>query len=276
MLDYKFTVEQLQQIIPNNKEADEWFQVLETLFHLYSIDTPERAAGFISQCAYESRGFRSIEENMNYSETALNRVFGKYFGTKRNAKNYARKPEKIANVVYANRMGNGNTKSGDGWKYRGRGIIQLTGKNNYKKFAEHVGMSLDEVIEYLETKYGAAHAACWYWMVNGLNEYADAGDTYSMTKRINGGTHGLAGRRKLYRKAVDALVGEKTVATVTQTSFGMGDRGEGVKALQAALGIVADGYFGPNTHRTVKSFQRNNGLVADGIAGKNTLKKLGL
>jgi putative chitinase len=121
------------------------------------------------------------------------------------ANKYARQPEMIANYVYANRLGNGDELSGDGWKYRGRGLIQLTGKYNYQKFADTVGMDLEQVTRYLETKQGAAEAACLFWMNNKLNSYADVGDIKGMTKVINGGYIGLPEREENYKKALNIL-----------------------------------------------------------------------
>ena len=140
-------------------------------------------------------------ENLNYSSKALRAVFGKYFKTTNQANNYARKPQKIANKVYANRMGNGSETSGDGWKYRGRGLIQLTGKNNYKDFSKWIGN--DGVIDdpdLVATEY-AVHSAVFYWDKKKLNKIADQDDVRKMTKRINGGLNGLSHRKELLNKA---------------------------------------------------------------------------
>ena len=128
---------------------------MPALFEKYEINTLNRAAGFLAQCSHESNNFRILEENLNYSADALIKVFPKYFKSLDEAKLYARNPEKIANKVYANRMGNGDEASGDGFKYRGRGFIQLTGKNNYQMFAETLKLSLDETINYCTTKQSA-------------------------------------------------------------------------------------------------------------------------
>lgn len=160
-----------------------------------SINTPKRIAAFIAQCAHESGGFSVTSENLNYSEKALNTVFGKYFiRAGRSAAPYARKPEKIANIVYGGRMG--NNSPGDGWKYRGRGFIQLTGKNNYAKFQStnpygDVLVNPDTVAEDMNL---SVLTAIWYWNTNNLNRFADSGDIRGLTKAINGGFNGLDDR----------------------------------------------------------------------------------
>jgi putative chitinase len=132
-------------------------------------------------------------------------TFKKYFPTEDLAKKYERKPEMIANRVYANRMGNGDEPSGDGFKYRGRGLIQLTGKNNYTLFANALEISIEETVEYLETPAGACSSAGWFWDNNRLNDYCDRGDFVGLTKRINGGTIGLADRQHHYDVAYKLL-----------------------------------------------------------------------
>jgi putative chitinase len=170
----------------------------------FGIDSKLRLAAFIAQCGHESGGFRFLSENLNYSSDALLRVFGKYFDAK-TAAEYARKPERIANRVYANRMGNGPETSGDGWKFRGKGIIQLTGKDNVSRFAASVGMTVDEASAYLETIEGACMGAGWFWSVNNLNALADKGDMRTLTRRINGGEHGLEDRLAQYAKVKKLL-----------------------------------------------------------------------
>jgi putative chitinase len=162
-------------------------------------------AAFLAQCAHESGGFSSIVENLNYKPQALRRLFPKYFSDDVTANQYCARPNKqeaIANLIYANRMGNGNESSGDGYRFRGRGLIQLTGRSNYQAFADSLEMSIDDVPEYLGTFEGAAQSACWFWETNNLNKFADAGDILGMTKRINGGTIGLEDRKKHYDHAL--------------------------------------------------------------------------
>jgi len=195
------TPEQLQKL----GISTDWCQVLNDLLPKYDIDSPQRIASFIAQCSHESGHFEKLIENLNYGITGLVSTWPKRFTTKEQANKYTRQPEMIANYVYANRLGNGDEFSGDGWKYRGRGLIQLTGKYNYQKFADTVGMTLDEVPRYLETKQGAAEAACLFWKNNKLNSYADVGDIKGMTKVINGGYNGLPEREENYRKALNIL-----------------------------------------------------------------------
>lgn len=147
---------------------------------------------FLAQCSHESGGFRTLRENLNYSSERLLQVFPKYF-TKELAEKYGRHPEMIANRVYASRMGNGDEKSGDGWKYRGRGLIQLTGKSNYEAFFKsNPGYSP----EYLETSEGAAKSAVWFWKSRGLDKETDV---VKITKKINGGVNGLNDRKSKYQ-----------------------------------------------------------------------------
>jgi putative chitinase len=201
----EITQEQLQQIIPNNPYVDHWCEALNAILPDYEINTPERVASFLAQCAHESGGFKFLKENLNYRAASLRKVFSKYFPTDELAAQYANQPERIANRVYANRMGNGDEYSGDGFHFCGRGLIQLTGRKNYTAFANDTGMSVDEVPGYLETFEGAVQSACWFWNNNNLNQYADADDIETMTRRINGGINGLEDRKKHYEHAKQVL-----------------------------------------------------------------------
>lgn len=175
----------------------------------YHIDTVNRLASFLAQVGHESGGFRYTAENLNYSQEALMRVFPKYFRTAAQASAYARKPEKIANRVYANRMGNGDEGSGDGFRYRGRGLIQLTGKTNISNFANDLEMSIDQALVYLDTPEGAVMSAGWYWDKNLLNQWADKGDIVRQSKIINGGTNGLQDRLHHYEVAKANILAAK-------------------------------------------------------------------
>lgn len=198
------TKDQLSQMIKGNKHVDNWYKALSILLPEYEIDSPKRIAMFIAQCAHESthRGvpFAALEENLKYSAKGLRKTFGKYFQTDELAAEYAMKPEKIANRVYANRYGNGPESSGDGWRHRGQGLIQLTFKDNYRDFGESLDPTLSpaEVSEYLSTFEGASQSACWFWENKRLNRFADIGDVKGATKVINGGDFGLADREKHY------------------------------------------------------------------------------
>jgi putative chitinase len=199
------TQAQLAQMIPGNPYVAEWYEALEQLLPDYDINTPQRVAAFIAQCAHESGGFKAIKENLNYRAVTLRKVFPKYFPNDDIANAYAGKPEMIANRVYGNRMGNGDEHSGDGFRYCGRGLIQLTGHDNYQAFADSLEMEVTDVPDYLATFEGAAQSACWFWEKNNLNQFADAGDILTMTKRINGGTIGLEDRQQHYQHALHIM-----------------------------------------------------------------------
>jgi putative chitinase len=195
-------LDQLKQIIPKNPYAEYWHRALAQLLPEYQIDTPQRMAAFLAQCAHESGGFTAIKENLNYRAVTLRKVFPKYFPTDELAQQYANKPQMIANKVYANRMGNGDESSGDGYRYCGRGLIQLTGRDNYFWFASSLELTPEAASEYMETFEGAAQSACWFWETNNLNQWADKSDIVTLTKRINGGTIGLEDRKKHYEHAL--------------------------------------------------------------------------
>jgi putative chitinase len=199
---FNFTKQQLKEMIPRNPYVDQWFEAISEILPEYEITTPQRVAAFLAQCAHESGGFVFLKENLNYKAASLRRVFPKYFPDDAIAAQYAGKGEMIANRVYANRMGNGDEASGDGWRYCGRGLIQLTGKNNYTFFAGSLDIPVEEASEYLQTFEGAVQSACFFWEQNKLNQWADAGDILTLTKRINGGTIGLEDRIKHYEHAL--------------------------------------------------------------------------
>lgn len=199
------TVEQFTEMFPKNKNPQAWTTALNEVLPTYKIDTPERIASFLAQCGHESAGFTVLQENLNYSAQGLCGTFKKYFPTPESAQPYARKPEMIANRVYGNRMGNGDEASGEGYKFRGRGPIQLTGKDNYTACSDFLFQD-DTLVQnpdmLLDPEY-ALHSACWFWWKNDLNNYADSADLVTMTKRINGGTIGLEDRIKHYNHAME-------------------------------------------------------------------------
>jgi putative chitinase len=201
----QITFDQLNDFFEDTDEdiIEAFVNPLNEAFEEFEINTPNRVAMFLAQVGHESGGLRHRKENLNYSAAGLNKIFPKYFKRAgRDANEYHRQPEAIANVVYANRMGNGDEASGEGWKFCGRGLIQLTGKNNYSAFAEFMEMDLDEVVEYLETEEGAAMSAGWFWDSRDLNKWADEGNIIKCTRLINGGTIGLADRKKHYEEAL--------------------------------------------------------------------------
>ena len=199
---FNFTKQQLKEMIPRNPYVDQWFEAIYEILPEYEITTPQRVAAFLAQCAHESGGFVFLKENLNYKAASLRKVFPKYFPDDAIAAQYAGKGEMIANRVYANRMGNGPEESGDGFRYCGRGLIQLTGKNNYTFFAGSLDIPVEEASEYLQTFEGAVQSACFFWEQNKLNQWADKGDILTLTKRINGGTIGLEDRQKHYQHAL--------------------------------------------------------------------------
>lgn len=207
--EFDFRLGQVEQLITSDSE--QWFDAMNRVLPEWDVNTVKRVAGFISQCGHESAGFTRLEENLNYSWTALRRVFGsRYFPTNANARQYHRQPEKIANWVYMDRNRTsrgrlGNVYEGDGWLFRGRGLIQLTGRANYESFGNSVNMTPEEVVEYIQTPAGAIESACWYWQTRDLNESADAGDVEGMTRKINGGTHGLDDRLTRWNRAIHVL-----------------------------------------------------------------------
>ena len=182
-----------------------WLEPLNAAFAKYDISTPARQASFIGQCSHESGNFRILEENLHYSATALMRVWPSRFPNLEVANQFAGNAEKIANKVYAGRMGNGDEESGDGWKYHGRGLIQLTGKDNYANCGSSLSVDLlGNPDMLLDPKY-AALSAGWFWGKKGLNSLADSQDYDTMTKRINGGLLGLDDRKAKIAKAISVL-----------------------------------------------------------------------
>lgn len=184
-------IQKLTGVVP-----DEVFQELPTVMSKFSLNTTLRLSHFLSQCSHESNGFKFTSENLNYSADGLLKIFPKYFNAV-TAPQYAHQPEKIANYVYANRLGNGPVESGDGFAFRGRGYIQLTGKNNYRDFGTSVNIDVTTTPDLVATKYPLLSAG-WFFYKNGIYLIADQGNSVdvitAVTKRINGGTIGLDDR----------------------------------------------------------------------------------
>jgi putative chitinase len=195
---------QLADLIPKNPYVDHWHHAMEQCLPDYDINTPRRIAAFVAQCAHESGGFRFLTENLNYRAESLVKTWPRYFNAS-NSSSYARNPQRIANRAYANRMGNGDEASGDGWRFCGRGLIQLTGRSNYQAFADSIETDINDIPDYLATFEGAVQSACWFWETNNLNKWADLGDIVTLTKKINGGTLGLDDRMKHYTHALHVL-----------------------------------------------------------------------
>ena len=287
-MTFEFKQEHLAAMIPTNKNVAMWYKAMLEIFPKYEINTPNRIAGFVAQCAHESNNFNTLEENLNYSEAQLLKVFSRYFGPapKRNAAEYARKPEMIANYVYQDEFRTskmGNVKPGDGWLFRGRGLKQLTGRENYTNFGKSIGMTAEEAAVYVATEKGAIESACWFWNAKKLNAVADADDIVKMTKIINGGDIGLADRSARYTKAKAVLSSNVVQSSpapvpvskpVTTTVLRRGSSGDDVKNIQAKLGLPEDGQFRLSTEIAVKKWQMANNLTADGIVGPKTLERL--
>lgn len=211
------TIDQIKKICPNNKNPQQLSDALNIVLPTYDISNKERIACFIAQCGHESAEFTVLRENLNYSAASLCKVWPKRFNSI-TADAYNRAPEKIANKVYADRLGNGSEASGEGFKYRGRGAIQLTGKANYQAFAKSLGKSLDDTVAYCETLDGAIASACFFWKTNNLNKFVDANDFVGLTKKINGGVIGLDDRKKHYATALTVLGNiTLTAATVVES-----------------------------------------------------------
>lgn len=278
------TESQLCAMLPSNRDAASWLDAVNAGLPKYEITTPHRIAGFIAQCAHESMDFRVLEENLNYKEATLLKVFPRYFGPgKENAAEYAGNPQKIANYVYMDKNRSksgalGNHKENDGWAMRGKGLKQVTGRANHEAFGKTVGMTAEQAADYLLTKEGALESALWFWGSRNLNAIADTGDIVKMTKVINGGDIGLDDRRSRYVRALTILSmpagATVTAAAPVHETLRRGDKGDAVYRLQKRLGMAPDGTFGPATESAVKRWQQANGLAADGVAGPQTLAKL--
>jgi putative chitinase len=203
------TAEQFAHLFPRAQDPQGWVDSMNNVFPNYELDSPKRIAAFLAQCGHESGGWTVFEENLNYSAKGLMGIFKKYFPDEATATAYQRQPEKIANKVYANRMGNGPESSGDGWKYRGRGPIQLTGKDNYRAFAKEMFDDWENLFNNPDwvnaDRDFALMSAIWFWNKNKLNREADAGDIKTMTRKINGGYIGLEDRIHHYEDAIKLL-----------------------------------------------------------------------
>jgi putative chitinase len=204
-----FTQDHLQAFLPQNQHVEHWFEALEKILPDYDINSIPRIAAFLGQTAVESAGYTAIQENLNYRPESLMKLFGKHFpGGLAEAQQYCNQPNKqeaIANRIYCDRMGNGPESSGDGWKFCGRGLIQLTGRANYTAFGGSIDNTPEQVSDFLLTFEGCVQSACWFWESNNLNDLADAGDMKTMTNKINGGFIGLDERIAHYQRALQIL-----------------------------------------------------------------------
>jgi putative chitinase len=197
----------LQAVAPHltAEERAAWTATLVEPFRRAGITTPRCVAAFLGQCAVESAGFCSLEEDLSYSAARLCEVWPSRFPTVEAAGACALRPELLANRVYADRMGNGDEASGDGWRFRGRGLIQITGRTSYSHFAQAMSMTLDQAVEHASTQAGAADSAVWYWSVNELNALANTWSVDLITRKINGGMTGAAERTRLCSAALQSI-----------------------------------------------------------------------
>lgn len=202
------TAEQLKQLYSSTKTEtiEKYIGPLNFFMKEGEINTRLRVCAFLAQIGHESGGLTIVKENLNYSAQGLLNIFKKYFPTRELALEYERQPEKIANYVYGNRMGNGPASTGDGWRYRGRGLIQITGKESYIAFSKDRSLAFDEITAYLETPDGACESAVWFWSKRSLNQYADESDMIIITKKINGGLNGIDDRIARYQRALEVFV----------------------------------------------------------------------
>ena len=199
------TLENFESWFPNNKYPQDWVDAINKVLPDYNITTPARISAFLAECSVESQDFTVLQENLNYSAEGLCKTFGSHFTNEEEAAEYAHNPEKIANRVYSNRMGNGDEASGDGWLYRGQGTIQLTGKENQQSFADSLNMSVGDIPNYLGTFEGAIQSACFFWENNNLNTLADSGEIDEISRKINGGDNGIEERRQKYQVISDVM-----------------------------------------------------------------------
>jgi putative chitinase len=201
----ELTLQQLQAIIGNNPYIEHWYEALSKALPDYEINTPQRLAAWFGETKVESANYTAIKENLNYKPESLVRLWHSHFPSMDVANQYAHNPEAIANRAYGGRMGNGDEASGDGWRFCGRGLIQLTGRTNYQAFADSLQISVDDAAQYLETFEGCVQSACWFWENNNLNALADQGNIDAISKKVNGGTEGLEQRRNFYQHALQVL-----------------------------------------------------------------------
>jgi putative chitinase len=202
--EFDFRADQVHQMLQGNPHFQEWYNALAAELPKYNITSVKRVAMFMAQCGHESGNFTALKENLNYQAHALTAIWPKRFPPELAAQ-VAHNQEAIANIAYCDRMGNGDVNSGDGWKFHGRGLIQLTGRSLYEAFAKEIGRELDDVVAYCETPEGAVESACFFWEHHGLNAISDAGDIVHATKVINGGTLGIDDRTARYHHALQVL-----------------------------------------------------------------------
>lgn len=294
------TVAQLQQILPANKEVAAWHKAIVAILPKYGIVTSKQVAAFLAQCGHESADFTVLEENLYYSAKQLQKTWPKRFNAKLAAE-VAKQPRRIAEIAYGGRMG--NSQPGDGYLFRGQGIIQLTGRENFMLFGQSLNINAEAAAEYVHTKQGAVEAAGWYWKRNNLNSWVAKDDIDGLSDAINigrktakiGDAHGYPERLKRFNRALNVLEGVEDLEPVTVPTLApkapdvvavppdapimarplrRGAKGDLVKKVQAALNVDADGSYGPITEAAVKIWQEANGAVATGALSKAQVETL--
>lgn len=264
---------QIKKIFQGNRDPKQLFVSLNSFLPKYEINTTERVASFLGQAGYESQEFMFLTENLNYTADGLVKIFPAFFPNHKKALQYQHQPTKIANLVYASRMGNGNETSGDGWMFRGHGFLQITGRYMFEKFATHLKMNLNDTMVYAKTLNGAMEISCWYWQSRNINPDADRLDITGITQKINSKLLGLEKRKYYTRMALSVL--SETTENISPSTLKYGDTGEHVLVLQRQLvtrgyRVAIDGHYGKGTENAIKQLQTQAGLKPDGIAGPQT------
>jgi len=273
------TKDHIIHILHGNADAAAWADAALQILPKYDITTPNRIAGFFAQCGHESMNFTVLSENLNYRAETLEKLFSKYFSKAgRNASDYAKQPEKLQMSSTPTAWVTAILPLVTGIVSVVAALCSLLVVITTPAFGKTVGLSPEQVIDYVQTKKGALESACWYWNSRKINMACDENDIVKMTKLVNGGTIGLEDRKKHYESAL-AVLGGAVPAPITNAAaipgvLKKGSTGEAVKRMQAELGLEDDGVFGPGTEAAVKKWQAANGLAADGIVGPKTLAKL--
>lgn len=303
MATVNLTVSQLAKILPRNNQIAEWHKALIAVLPRYQIDTPQRVAAFLAQTAHESAEYTVLEENLYYSAAQLVKTWPKRFN-RALAAQVAKQPRRIAEIAYGGRMG--NMQPNDGYLFRGQGIIQLTGRDNFTRFGQTLNRTAEQAIEYIQTKQGAVEAAAWFWRVNNLNKWADAGDVDGLSDAINigrktaryGDAHGFEDRKRRYDAALELILNkpaaprDTTVVAPTPPKVNpivpptttnvvpgarplrQGAKGELVRKVQEALNVEADGDYGPNTKDAVNAWQESQGVKVTGSLTRDQVIQL--
>ena len=268
------SLQDLKTLFPRGREdiVEAFASQANSVFADFGIsNTPNRLQFFLAQVAHESGGLTVIEENLRYSAKRLTEVWPSRFPTLASAEPFGNNPEALANKVYASRMGNGTPDSGDGWKYRGRGYIQITGRDGYRSVGAAIGMNLEADPDRAEALPDALRVACGFWKLKNINAACDEGDFVKVTRLINGGTIGLADREAWLQKVRNVL----KPAPATQPATSAPPTKDDIRKVQQALrdrgftSVTADGIIGPKTNAAIDTFRRDNGLKPGSIDSRS-------